>query len=85
MGETRGWLAIRLDPFERGRAENAELSTHMDSREFLCNERAVDTSGQNEHHDINTGTYSFEWEETRVAPEVDFEIGDCLADLYLKS
>jgi hypothetical protein len=53
VGETRGWLAIRLDPLERGSAENAELSSQMDSREFVCNERAVDISGQNEHHDIN--------------------------------
>jgi hypothetical protein len=41
VGETWGWLAIRVDPLERGSAENAELSSQMDSREFGFNERAV--------------------------------------------
>ena len=53
MGETRDWLTIRLDPLERGSAENAELSSQMDSREFGCNERAVDLSCQNGYHGIN--------------------------------
>ena len=42
MGGTRGWLAMRLVPLARGSAENAELSSQIDSREFVCNERAVD-------------------------------------------
>lgn len=41
MGDRRDWLVIRLDPLARGSAENAELSSQIDSREFVCNERAV--------------------------------------------
>ena len=42
MGDFRGWLTIQLDPLARGSAENAELSSQIASREFVCNERPVD-------------------------------------------
>ena len=42
MGDMRDWLAIRVDPLARGSAEKVELSSQIDSREFGCNDRAVD-------------------------------------------